>query len=66
MSSSISARKKSADYISKAELVESFENIAQNEQKFGYASAALEFANLFLPEHEVNSQVYFILKKFLR
>jgi DNA repair protein RecO (recombination protein O) len=58
--------KEAADYISKAELVEAFDNIAGNEQKFGYGSAALEFANLFLPEHEVNSQVYFILKKFLR
>jgi DNA repair protein RecO (recombination protein O) len=58
--------KEAADYISKAELVETFDNIEKNEQKFGYASAALEFANQFLPEHEVNSQVYFILKKFLR
>ncbi len=56
----------SADYISKAEVVESFDNIAQDEQKFGYGSAALELANLFLPEDEVNSQLYFTLKKFLR
>ncbi len=60
------SEKEAADYISKADLVETFDNIAQNEQKFGYASAALEFTNLFLPEHEVNSQVYFNLKKFLR
>ncbi|GEM_PF-1703227 len=58
--------KESAEYISKAEIVESFDGIAGNEQKFGYASAALEFTNLFLPEHEVNNQVYFNLKKFLR
>jgi DNA repair protein RecO (recombination protein O) len=58
--------KESADYISKADLVESFDDIAKSEQKFGYGSAALEFANLFLPEDEVNSQIYFTLKKFLR
>jgi DNA repair protein RecO (recombination protein O) len=60
------SEKESADYISKAEIVENFENIATEEQKFGYASAALEFVNLFLPEGEANSQVYFILKKYLR
>lgn len=58
--------KESADYISKADVVESFENITGDEQKFGYASASLEFVNLFLPDGEANQQVYFILKKYLR
>jgi DNA repair protein RecO (recombination protein O) len=58
--------KESADYISKAEIVESFDTIGQNEHKFGFGSAGLEFTNLFLAESEPNPQVYFNLKKFLR
>jgi len=58
--------KESADYISKAEVVENFSKITADEHKFGYASAALEFVNMFLPEDERNQQVYFILKKTLR
>lgn len=58
--------KESADYISKAEIVESFDNVARHEQKFGFGSAALELTNLFLAESEPNVQVYINLKKFLR
>lgn len=58
--------KDSADYISKAETREHFPAIVKDELKYGYASAAMEFANLFLPEKEVNLHVYLILKRYLR
>ena len=58
--------KKAIDYISKAEIAEHFDQIAGDEKKFGFASAALEFVNLFLPEQEANQQIYFTLKKTLR
>ncbi len=58
--------KESADYISKAEVSESFERIGLDEEKFGFASAALELVNSFVPEDEENRQLYFSLKKYLR
>ncbi len=58
--------KESADYISKAEVSESFDQISQDEQKYGFAAAALELVNIFVPEHEENRQLYFSLKKYLR
>jgi DNA repair protein RecO (recombination protein O) len=58
--------KESADYISKAEVSESFDQITMDEQKFGFASAALELVNIFVPEDEENRQLYFSLKKYLR
>ncbi len=58
--------KTTADYISKAEAKEHFAHIVKDELKYGYASAAMEFVNLFLPEGEVNLHVYLILKRYLR
>ena len=54
------------DYVSKAEAIESFENIHKEADRFGHGSAGLEFANLYLPEGEVNSEVYDLLKRYLR
>lgn len=54
------------EYISKAESKERFERIAADERTLGYAFAGLEFVNLFLPEHESNAPVYFLLTRFLR
>lgn len=58
--------KKSAEYISKADIVESFAQIIADENRFGFASAAMEFVNLYLPEGESQPQVYFLLKRYLR
>ena len=58
--------KGSAEYISKAESKETFHHIIKDELKYGYASAAMEFVNLFLPEGETNLHVYLILKRYLR
>lgn len=58
--------KRGVDYISKAEAIESFENIHKETAHFGYGAAGLEFANLFLPEEEVNREVYDLLKRYLR
>lgn len=59
-------QKESADYISRAEVSESFDQIGMDEQKYGYAAAALELVNIFVPEDEENRQLYFSLKKYLR
>ncbi len=58
--------KKTIDYISKAETLESFADIITDETTYGYAGAALELVNLFLPEEEANRKVYYLLKKYLR
>ncbi len=58
--------KKSAEYISKAEVIESFSGVVSDEHRYGFAAAALEFVNLFLPEAESQPQVYFLLKRYLR
>lgn len=58
--------KESADYISKAEVKESFADITYDERCYAIAAAALEFVNLFLPEDESNREIYFLLKKYLR
>lgn len=58
--------KRTADYISKAEVKESFQQIGSEEHRFGYAFAGLEFVNLFLPEGEQNKRVYYLLKRYLR
>ncbi len=58
--------KDTADYVSKAETKEHFGNLVKDELKYGYASAAMEFVNLFLPEKEANLHVYLLLKRYLR
>lgn len=58
--------KDTADYISKADSKEHYARIVKDELKYGYAAAAMEFANLFLPEKEANLHVYILLKRFLK
>jgi DNA repair protein RecO (recombination protein O) len=58
--------KRAADYISKAEVIETFANIPGDATRFGYGAAGLEFANLYLPEEEVNREAYELLKRYLR
>jgi len=58
--------KGTAEYISKADINETFTKIIGDENRFGFASAAMEFVNLYMPEGEANPQVYFLLKRYLR